>query len=273
MNKEIPVPRFCTFCAGLTLIAVLAVGPAAAEEKPSSAGADTLLLQSNYWELYPRRADIALRTFRQLKDAPGIVLSLKTDVKDFSHYLYSFKRDSLPAGASLENRDGEITVLFEKRDEPKPQRIVTEIAAVSKSGQKTRPYAIEIGYYPKELYAAGGQTSPSWLVVQNTDLLLSGSSVEDWVLERPTPEDRAYAQGRWGDLVKGHTTDYERAQAVARNLIRVLRPHAGVPSDSMLNASGFKQLARVEAGKDHVWCSNYADIFSHACNSDPIHKP
>jgi len=266
MNKEVLVSRFCAFCVGLALIAVVA-GSAVAEEKTSASRTDTLSLQSNYWELYPRRADISLRTFRQLKDAPGIVLSLRTDVKDFSHYLYAFKRDSLPAGSPLESRDGEIAVRFEKRNEPKPQRIVTEIRAVSGSGEKTRPCAVEIGYYPKELYAAGGQTSPSWLVVQNTDLVLSGSSVDDWVLEAPTAEDRAYAQGRWGGRVKGYGTDYEKAQAVAKDLIRILRPHAGVPSDSMLNASGFEQLARVEAGKDHVWCSNYADIFTQACNA------
>ena len=259
--------RFCTVCVGLVLVLIVSFGTGMAEEKASASKTDTLSLQSNYWALYPRRADISLRTFHQLKDEPGIVLSLRTDVKDFSHYLYTFKRDSLPAEAALESRDGEIAVRFAKRDEPKGQRILTEIRAVSRSGEKTRPYGVEIGYYPKELYAAGGQTSPSWLVVQNTDLVLSGSSVDDWVLEQATAADRAYAQKRWGDLIKGYKTDSEKAQALAKALIKILKPHGGVPSDSMLNASGFEQLARVEAGKDHAWCSNFADIFTKACTS------
>jgi hypothetical protein len=260
------VSRFCTFCIGLVLTALF-TGRAGAEEKLSASKTDTLSLQSNYWALYPRRADISLRTFRQLKGEPGIVLSLRTDVKDFSHYLYTFKRDSLPAEVPLESRDGEIAVRFAKRDEPKSQRILTEIRAMSRSGEKTRPYGVEIGYYPKELYAASGQTSASWLVVQNTDLTLADSAVDDWVLEPPTAADRAYAQKRWGDLIKGYKTDYEKAQAVAKALIKIIKPHGGVPSDSMLNASGFEQLARVEAGKDHAWCSNFADIFTKACTS------
>ena len=69
--------RFCTFCIGLVLIAMV-VGSAMAEEKTSASKTDTLSLQSNYWALYPHRADISLRTFRQLKDAPGL-LELPTD--------------------------------------------------------------------------------------------------------------------------------------------------------------------------------------------------
>jgi hypothetical protein len=47
----------------------------------------------------------------------------------------------------------------------------------------------------------------------------------------------------------------------------VLRPHDGIPSASMQYAPGFDQLERAESGRDHVWCGNYADIFSMACNA------
>ncbi len=254
------------FCSILLILAVVS-GTALSVGAAAPARVDTLMLTSNYWELYPRRADIALRTFKQLTDVPGVLLVLRTDVKDFSHYLYTVRRDTLPAEATQVNRDGEIAVRFEDREEARAQRIYTDIQVVSASGEESKPYTVEIGYYPKELYAAGGQTSPSWLVVQNTDLLLAGSSVDDYVMLEPTDKDRVYAQKRWGALVKDLKTDYEKSQAIARDLIRILRPHAGVPSDQMLNASGYEQLARAEKGIDHVWCSNYADIFTQACVS------
>ncbi|MSS71115.1 MAG: transglutaminase domain-containing protein [Candidatus Latescibacteria bacterium] len=271
------------FCVALGLTLFLAAAIGTAQEKalpddmtklqinpipyPTTGKPQVVPLEGNSWDLYPRREPVSLRTFKQLVEEPGVLLSLRTDVKDFSHYLYTFQRDSLPAEPAQESRDGQIAVRFQKRNEAKSQLIATEIQAVSKSGERTKAYRVEIGYYPKELYAASGQTSQSWLVVQNTDLTLSGSSVDDWILDRPTAEDRAYAQKRWGDLVKGSKTDYEKAQALARAIMIALKPHGGIPSDRMLASSPFQQLEMAEAGKGGVACENYSAIFSWACNA------
>ena len=148
-----------------------------------------VLLQSNYWELYPRREEIALASVKQVSEGLGVLLSLRTGLKDFSHYLYAQNGES-----AQESRDGEVTVRFRRLGDAKAQHITTEIQAVSRSGQKTRPHRITIGYYPKELYAASGQTSPSWVIVQNTDLVLSKTTVETWIVDAPSAEDRAYAE-------------------------------------------------------------------------------
>jgi hypothetical protein len=141
------------------------------------------------------------------------------------------------------------------------------IQAVTRSGHRTRSYSIVVVYSPHEIYASLGQRAPDWLVVQSNDLSLCGGAVEDWIVDTPTAQDRAYARKRWARVVDAYHTDYEKAQAVARDLIRTLRPHEGIPSVTMQSSPGLEQLARAEHGEDHVWCGNYADIFSAACNA------
>jgi transglutaminase-like putative cysteine protease len=160
-----------------------------------------------------------------------------------------------------------VTVRFRRLGDAKSQHITTEIQAVSKSGQRTKPHKITVGYYPKELYAASGQTAPNWVIVQNTDLALARTVVEDWIVDLPPEEDRAYAQERWGNLVEGRRSEYEKAQALARSLITALKPHAGVPSDLMRTSAPFQQFERAISGQDRVWCGNHAAIFSWACNA------
>src|SRR4029077_6374763 len=177
------------------LLAVAAALPASgrAADPPATRPTEAVWLQSNLAELYPSPAEVCLSTYRQMKDAPGVVVVLHTELEHFSHYRYTVRRDSLPAEAATTNRSGEIPVRFDDRT-PRPQRIEVVIQAVSMLGRRTRPFSIELGYYPKELYAAAGQKSRSWLVVHRSDLALCGSSVEDWIVESPSSQDRDYAR-------------------------------------------------------------------------------
>ncbi|HEY2955746.1 MAG TPA: hypothetical protein VGK89_10910 [Candidatus Eisenbacteria bacterium] len=263
-----PVP-LALACA---LVAAVPAGAAGAE--PSTPiETEEVLLRTNRFYIYPHEADICLSTYRPMTDEPGVILSLRSDVEGFSHYRYSFRRDSLPPGRPLESRSGEIQVRFDGHN-PRPQHVVTTLRAVSRSGRESKPFSIELGFYPKEYYAAAGQRSRGWLVVHTSDILLCGSSVTDWIVERPSEEDRAYARKRWSAVVKPFRTNYEKAQAVARALVAALRPHEGIPSDKMRHVPAFEQLERAESGRDRVWCGNYADIFSTACNalSIPVRK-
>lgn len=223
-------------------------------------------LQSNLQELYPRQSGVCVSTYQQMDDTSGVVLKLQSDVGQFSHYRYTLQRDALAREAPVESRNGAIAVLFDERA-PDPQHLEIVVQVVSKSGQRTRPFSIKLGYYSRAHYAASAQKTKGWLVVQASDLALCGTSVADWIVERPTASDRAYARKRWGRLVAPLASDHEKAQAIARELVWKLRPHEGVPSDRMRFLSGLEQLARAEAGRDHVWCGNYADIFSAACNA------
>jgi hypothetical protein len=266
VRARIESTRFLRALPAALLLAAALVPGIGTAAPPEAFTTEEVSLQSNVADLYPRRAEICLTTYQQLNDAPGVVLWLRADIANFSCYQYTVARDSLPRGAPVESRTGSITVSFD-RDNPRPQRVVTVIQAVSRSGWKSRPYSIEIRYQPGEVYAAAGQRRQSWLVVHASDLALCGGSVEEWIVEASTAQDRAYARKRWSHMVSALPSEYDKARAIAHDLIRTLRPHDGVPSAAMQYAPGFEQLARAESGQDHVWCANYADIFSAACNA------
>ena len=234
--------------------------------KPAEAGSGTqsVWLQPTR-DLYPHRAAICLQSYTQRADPPGVILSLQSEVEQFSHYRYTLQRDSSPTGSPHDSRDGSIEVTFDA-DQPRSQQIVVTIEAVSLWGRRSSPFSITIAYHPRAVYAAAHQSSPSWIIVEASDLSLCGTRVDDWVVENSWPESRAYARKRWGDLVKALRGDHERAKAIAHDLVRSLEPHSGIPSSRMQDLPAFEQLARAEAGLDHVWCSNYAEIFSAACN-------
>jgi hypothetical protein len=223
---------------------------------------ETIYLQSNYWELYPRREEISLQAIQQVSEGLAVRLSLKSSLRDLSHYIVSQNEED-----AQESPDGEIMVRFLGLGDAKPQLITTEIQAVSASGEKTKSHRVVISYHPKEFYAASGQTSQSWVTIQYTDLALERSTVEDWILDTPSEADRAYAEEHWGKLIKAYESDYEQAQALAKTIMTDLQPHGGVPSDSMRAALPFEQYKRAISGKDKVWCGNHAAIFFWACNS------
>jgi Transglutaminase-like superfamily len=238
---------------------------------PSGAGVATeaVWLRTNVPDLYPRDAEICISTYEQMRDAPGVVLKLQSAIEGFSHFRYTLQRDAHPAEPFRASRGGVITVGFESGDS-KPRGVVVVAQAVSKTGRKTKPYTIEFRFLPKEMYAATGQKTSNWLVVHDSDLALCGTSVGDWIVDRPSDEDMAYARRRWARLLKPLDSEYDKAQAIARELVRSLRSHEGIPSDRMRYVPGLEQLARAEAGQDRVWCGNYADIFSAACNAMDI---
>jgi len=241
-------------------------GAAAAGPTPALPATEAVWLESNIRELYPRHCELCLSSYEQMSDTAGVVLRLQSDLEKFSHYRYALRRDSLPVERPKDDRSGAISLVFDSRN-PQPQRIEAIVQAVSTTGAKTRPYSVVLGYYPREHYAASGQGSQNWLVVHTSDLELCNGSVEDWIVERPSPQDRAYARSRWGAMVRPLASNHDKARVIARDLVRSLSPHEGIPSGEMKYSSGFEQLARAERGEDHVWCGNYADIFSAACNS------
>jgi len=222
----------------------------------------TVNLSTNRWTLYPRREDIALLAIDRLAEGVGVRLSLHSDMAGFSHFLYAVNDAPFQKSAGRT-----VEIGFEDNHQPEIQRTVTRLKAVSSTGDTSKAYEIGINYYPKEHYAAGGQTSPGWVIVQQTDLALVTSRVEDWILQQPSPQEKAYARKKWGRLIRDDRPDYENACALARSIIDDLHPHRGIPSDEMGNLSAFDQYERVMAGKDRLWCGNIAGIFTYACNA------
>ncbi len=251
--------------AGLALLALAPLARPSAAADAQRPATETVWLESNLSQLYPHRTELCLVTYTQTSDPPGITLTLRNDVAHFSHYRYTIRRDAQPAERRREDRTGSITVTFDPLD-PRSQHAVVVVEVVA-GGYTSKPYSIGLAYHPHELYAAARHKAPSWMVVEDSDLALCGSSVEDWIVEPSSSESRAYARKRWAEMVAPLRDDHARAEAIARELVRALRPHAGIPSSHMRDAAPFEQLVRAESGRDSVWCANYADIFSGACNA------
>lgn len=248
---------------------VLAAGgwPAAAE--PLTEGEDdtmaeqiTLEFESNYWDLYPRLADVSLEGFDPLPEGVGVQLTLHSTMPDFSHFLYA--TNDAPYRQSTGQ---EIVIRFRDDHKPETQQTRTMIKAVGANGVESSAYRIDINFYPRELYASGGQTSSGWVIVQESDLALTSNRVEDFILQFPTSEDIDYARETWGHLVRDGRSDYGNACALARAVMDALEPHRGIPSDEMARLSPFDQYRRVVAGRDRLWCGNIAAIYSYACNA------
>jgi hypothetical protein len=186
----------------------------------------TLTFESNLWELYPKSEGVYLKSISRLDDGVAVQIHLGSALEDLSHFTYCINDQE-----SLRSDDGTVRICFKKDGRPAYQEKNTTVCAVSRSGTQTRDYAININYYPKELYAASGQSAPGWVIVRNTDLVFSPSQPEDFMLMLPSQDERAFALDSWGSQIHGITPDYERAARLAVCIIQGLEDHRGIPSD------------------------------------------
>ncbi len=217
-------------------------------------------LARSYWELYPRREGVALRSVELLPSGAGVVLELTSDVEGVSHFTYYVNGEG-----PYRSDDGRVEVRF--REGGARQVVVVEVRAVTGSGEVLQPRRIRISYCPSELYEARGLTYPSWVIVGVSDVAMLAGRVEDWVTDEPSEADVEFIRSKWGRLVEGAESDYEAACAVAKSLIDELEPHRGIPSDAMRGLSPLEQYRRATSGLDRVWCENIASMFSYACNA------
>ena len=88
-----------------------AEGPSATTPPPlaSDTGSHVVEeLETNYWELYPKREAIVLESIERLSEGVGLRLRLSSDMEGFSHLLHS--SNDVPFRESF---DGTVTVRFE----------------------------------------------------------------------------------------------------------------------------------------------------------------
>ncbi len=220
-------------------------------------------LESNDWGLYPRREAIVMRSLHRMPDGIGLRIGLHSDMPGFSHFIYS-TNDRPP----IQSKDGTMDIRFEDRRTADVQRAATILHAVTESGARSRPYTVAVHFYPRERYAARGRLKGGHgrVIIQNTDLVMADSRVEDWIRIHPEPDEVDYARRKWGHLMVEDRSDYENACALARSLVDDLDPHRGIPSNAMDGLSPFEQYERVMADRDRLWCGNIAAIFAYACN-------
>jgi hypothetical protein len=217
------------------------------------------VLNRNESELYPRREAVSFQRLERLVDGVGVRLSLRSDMPDFSRF-----EAAVGGGPFLPADDNAVVIRFTDNHTPDIQKNSTRIRAKDGSGQLSREYEIAVNYYPKELYSKSGKTAPGYVIVQECDIDLAGSRVEDWIINRATAEDVEFARKTWGPAVERQSTPVAKARELARAILDAMEPHRGIPSD-LMRAAPFEQYRRAVSGEDHVWCGNLADIFVQAC--------
>jgi hypothetical protein len=246
----VPVLAFLAVCRP-------ALSPAQVSVPPLSP--EPVELHSNEPELYPRLEDAAIRSMERLPSGVGLRLEFVSDTRNFSHFLHSMNK------GAFERMEGGILLLeFKDNHSPDIQYATTVIRSVSATGAVSRDYRIDVNYYPRELYAKAGQTAPGYVIVKKSDIPIVSSRVSDWIVNRPSDEEIAFAVATFGKRIEGGIGSLEKARRLARAIMDDLNVHRGVPSDKMRTAA-FEQYRRAMAGSDFVWCGNLADIFVHAC--------
>ncbi|MBE36532.1 MAG: hypothetical protein CMI16_13425 [Opitutaceae bacterium] len=218
-----------------------------------------------HWELYPTDEALSFSSIERTSSGIGLVLTLAT----------SFEFGSLEVtdeGHAIVSTEGpDITITFPDEKAMEPQFHTLSVVAISTNGERTAPHNLKFQFASKARDAANGRTTNDRVIVKETDLKLSYSFINDWIIDIPTDEDCDYAQKRWGDLISAEAAPYSRARVVARAVIDDFEPQRGTPSDAMNRLHPFRQHERILAKIDYGWCANMAEILCHALNS--LHIP
>jgi len=132
-----------------------------------------------------------LSTYEQMSDGPGVSCRSTTMSKLLPLSLHA-PRDSMPRCAP-ESRSG--AVLSLRRQQPRPQRMRRSFRQFQ-VGQEDRPSRSRSPTTRANTTRPPAEDS-ELLVVEASDVALCGSLVRDWIVDRPSAEERAFARKRW----------------------------------------------------------------------------
>ena len=208
---------------------------------------------SNYWELYPSGGRFFIKSVERVG---GVGLKILFSYPVDCRVYYRFD-----GGEFRELLKPFIVLRF--CEEVKRSRVKLEFKVVSNTSVEF--YNLVVGYYSKKLYEESGQTAPGYIILHESTIDFYTSRVEDWV-EKPSPEDLKEIHRIWGWVLEKGGDDFERAKLLAKDIIRKLEPHRGIPSDLMEKSPPLEQYKIALKGLGKVWCSNIAAIYAYACN-------
>ena len=221
-------------------------------------------LKNQYWDFYHGREELTIRSIEEL---PGnnikIKLILQPNIKNFSHFMISTDKSEFQ-----KSPDGNIVANFSISN-TSPQETNIVLKMISNDGEISKPYIIRLICNTKKYWESKGAMGyPNWITVKTYPFInfTPSYSIENWIYKKPSSEEKRYAQEKWGNLIENTGSNYEKAKLLGKILLDDLKPHVGVPSDSM-KVPAFEQYERMISGKDRGFCTNFANIFICACNS------
>lgn len=226
---------------------------------------DTLIpvaCNRDYWELYPTAEIIALAEIEQLDEGVGLRFIFTTEGFDLNTIDFTAEG---PVEVTAE--DHALVVVFPQVVSLTHQTAQVRFHGVTAGGDRSPEYFFNLQYNSNAQDAANGRTMFSRIGFRESNLKLSYSHVDEWIMEDPTDEDRAYARKQWGSLMEGHGSAFPKARAIMSDMITTFEPHRGTPSDAMDGLHPFRQLERLTQGLDRCWCANMVEICSLAFNA------
>ncbi|MBP7141870.1 MAG: hypothetical protein KBA71_08170 [Opitutaceae bacterium] len=163
---------------------------------------------------------------------------------------------------------GELFLPFDpKRDEVQDR--VIRVHAVFSPGIDSPIYTIRINWMTRAAFLkAGGRRSRDIVKITSDPHVGYGTNKpENWKSFRPNAAELAFAQEHWAQVIKGVTSDYEKAKRISKALIRELRGCDGLPSAFIYDLPTFDKYEAIRSGRSKFACAQYSEIFSKVCNA------
>lgn len=239
--------------------------------------------QKNYRDIYYGRELVALKSIEELPGTEmGVKITLSSPVRTFSHFGCSVVcltyaeaervpfENYRPSGDEVfqELPPDNVIIANQFIDDERVQEKIFLLKPVFTDGTKSEIQTITVRYMSSKFFKAHKMSGhPNIISIRSNPCLNIGTgSVADWVISKPTEQEKAFARQKWGNLVRNAKNNYGKAKILAKTLMHDLWPHNGHPSDKMA-VPPFEQYERMVSGKDKGNCGNFTAIFVCACNA------
>ena len=221
-------------------------------------------LKNELWDFNHGREILTIKSIDEVAgDEIGIKMVLQPHIAEFSHFLVSGD------GSKLQRSPDSSIVADFNLDDDSAQETSFTVKLISHDGKQSEPFGIDLICNAQKYWESrGAKGYPNWVTVKTYPFInfTPAYSIENWIYKKPTNDEINYAEAKWRMLIKYVDSDYEKAKLLGKAILDDLKPHVGVPSDSM-KIPPFEQYERMISGKDKGFCTNFAHIFIHACNS------
>ncbi|HHE74031.1 MAG TPA: hypothetical protein ENL37_02950 [Desulfobacteraceae bacterium] len=218
--------------------------------------------KETYYDLYTGREPIMFKSVKELPgDRLGIRVAFGSNMKDVAGFLVSADGKNFK-----ESKTGSTSIVFEDNDQLQEKSIF--VKAMFDSGEHSPALEVKFRAAARKFFISKKMKNhPAYITVKNSPPVpLVTSGPEDFT-KPVSSADKRFARKQWGHHISEHKSSYENAISLAKAIMHELWPHNGFPSDAMTGLRPFQQYKRMVSGKDFGFCSNFAMIFTCACNA------
>lgn len=219
-------------------------------------------LTADHRPFYPVRHDLVLEGLSST--GRNLVVALSSDRPEFTAFAYGQVQGGV-LGPELGIATGPIDLDLSLHAHT--FKLAYWFQPVDKDGARGEIRQIGLSLFTAEHYAAHGRESEGVIIIDWTEIPRRGGKVDDWLLDRATAAEVAFAEATWGSAVNLETTTSGKVTALAKAILNGIGSRIGIPSDALLGQPPFEQYRRAAAGIEFLWCDNHARIFQRAASS------